>query len=76
MMLFHYIGKLLGSNRVGVGIELGVYVFREAKLLPRQCLYESGFFLLIDFDVKMFKKSEHHQVQPDQLFWATGSQRN
>ena len=43
-MLFHYIGKLLGSNRVGVGIELGVYVFREAKLLPRQCLYESGFF--------------------------------
>ena len=54
-MLFHYIGKLLGSNRVGVGIELGVYVFREAKLLPWQCLYESGFFNWLPLLILMSK---------------------
>ena len=54
-MLFHYIGKLLGSNRVGVGIELGVYVFREAKLLPRQCIYESRFFNWLPLLILMSK---------------------
>ena len=64
---------------MGVGIELGVYVFREAKLLPGNAFMNPDFFYLaslIDFDIKMFEKSKHHQVQPDQLFWATGSQRN